>query len=131
MLAQAQSKHIYDDLIETDIISFLHEDPEYYDLIQALDVLPYFGELDELLEIIIPRLNENGILMLSAEISEKQSWQIQDSMRFCHDPNYIQSILESHRLKELHRSRVVARQENEQNLYAILFIYQKVDDNAL
>ena len=79
----------------------------------------------------MPRLNKNGILLLSAEISEEDVWKIQDSMRFSHHPEYIHSILESHGLQKLHCSRVVARQENEQNLYATLFIYQKVDDNAL
>ncbi|MES2204321.1 MAG: tetratricopeptide repeat protein [Pseudomonadota bacterium] len=125
MLSQAHDKHIYDDLIEADIVSFLSDDSHNYDLIQALDVLPYFGELENLVNKIIPRLTTQGILLFSAEISEDQPWQIQDSMRFCHDPNYIRSILEGHGLKELYRSRVIARQENEQNLYAILLAYQK------
>lgn len=128
MLAQARVKNIYNDLFESDIISFLRNDAQSYDLIQALDVLPYFGELDELLDAIIPRLCEKGILLLSAEISEEKPWEIQDSMRFCHYPDYIHTLLEPRGLKVLHRSNVVARQENEQNLYATLFVYQKMSD---
>ena len=131
MLAQAHAKHIYDDLVEVDIISFLREDLQHYDLIQALDVLPYLGELDELFNALVPRLNEKGVFLFSAEISENQPWKIQDSMRFCHDPDYIQSLLKSYGLKELYCSRVIARQENEQPLYATLFMYQKVDETGL
>lgn len=131
MLAHARAKNIYDDLFEADIISFLRADRQQYDLIQALDVLPYFGELDELFTAISPRLRAKGVLLLSAEISEKDNWQIQDSMRFCHHPDYIQGLLESHSMRLLHNSRVIARQENEQNLYVTLMIYLKVDDIAL
>ncbi len=124
MLAHARNKNVYDCLIEADIISFLCADNQSYDLIQALDVLPYFGELNELFSALIPRLSKYGIIMLSAEISDEQPWKIQDSMRFCHNPDYIHDLLLSHSMRLLHRSRVIARQENEQNLYAMLMVYQ-------
>ena len=124
MLAHARHKNVYDRLIESDIVSFLWSDAQCYDLIQVLDVLPYFGELNELFAALIPRLSKYGIIVLSAEISDEQPWQIQDSMRFCHNPDYIHEVLLSHSMRLLHRSRVIARQENEQNLYAMLMVYQ-------
>lgn len=131
MLSQARDKHIYDQLIEADIVSFLREKQQCYDLVQALDVLPYFGELEVLFDAICSRLNINGVFIFSSEISEERSWKIQDSMRFCHHSSYIQTLLDSHSMRILQSSRVVARQENEQNLYVMLMLYQKVDDNAL
>jgi len=125
MLMQARSKNVYDCLIEKDIISFLRDDPHHYDLIQALDVLPYFGELEELFDAIVPRMTENGLLVLSAEISEKLPWVIQDSMRFCHSSGYIQLLLTTLGLQLLHQSQGVARKENDQNLYAHIIVYKK------
>lgn len=131
MLLQARSKNIYDDLIEAEIIRFLSENSTHYDLIQALDVLPYFGQLNELFDKIVPRLSKKGIFVLSAEISEDAPWKIQESMRFCHHPDYIQTLLETYFLQLLHTSKVIARQENDQNLYSSIMIYQKVDDSIL
>lgn len=126
MLEQARKKNVYHELMEADILAFLRESQQHYDLIQALDVLPYFGELKTLLSLVLLRLEKSGLLLLSAEISDDVPWKIQDSMRFCHHPDYIHDLLLSGNMCLLHRSRVVARKENEQNLYVMLFVYQKI-----
>lgn len=131
MLSHARDKHIYDRLIESDVISFLCDDQCDYDLIQALDVVPYFGELEALFAAIFPRLIAGGLFLLSAEISDEHSWRIQDSMRFCHHPSYIQALLESYSMRLLCCSKVIARQENEQNLWVNVMLYQKVDAATL
>lgn len=131
MLAQARTKNIYDALFEADILTFLKETSHVYDVIQALDVLPYFGELEELICAVIPRLNDQGIVLFSAEMSVDQPWKVQDSMRFCHHADYIHALFSSQNMRLLHRSNVISRQENEQDLYVTLFAYQKVADSVL
>jgi predicted TPR repeat methyltransferase len=124
MLQHARHKEIYDHLIEQDLISFLHNTTEQYDLIQALDVLPYFGDLTELCNAILSCLTPNGLLIISYEISIAQSWYVQDSMRFCHHPDYIQSFMQN--TKIVYNQKVIARQENSQDLYVMLCCAQKL-----
>lgn len=126
MLAQARAKNCYDHLVESDIVSFLKNNQQDYDFIQALDVLPYFDELDELFSVMIQRLATSGILVFSAEVSATQNWAIQDSMRFCHSQNYIHGLLSKYPLQLLHSEQVIARKENEQNLYEIIMIYRRI-----
>lgn len=125
MLEQARIKKCYDHLIKSDIVAYLQNNQQQYDLIQALDVLPYFGDLKMLFSLIVKNLANNGLLVFSMEISDTQAWLVQDSMRFCHHPDYIQSVLDNYPMRLLHHSKVIARQENEQNLHAMIMIYKK------
>ena len=128
MLAQAQQKNCYVTLIATDILSYLRDTTAGYDLIQLLDVLPYFGELDTLLTALVSRLNPEGMLIMSAEISAGESWKIQDSLRFCHAVTYIEEMSHQHGLQCLHFSKIVARQEHGGGLHETFFVYTKPAD---
>ena len=111
MLAEARRKAIYDDLVESDLSTFLHHDPSHYDLMVASDVLPYSGALEPLFETLTPRLNAQGLFMFSIEISPLEPWALQASARFCHHPNYIKTLCHANHLQLIHQEPVVARRQ--------------------
>ncbi|KTD20589.1 methyltransferase [Legionella lansingensis] len=125
MLAQAKQKEIYDRLIESELVNFLKQEKQNYDLILAADVLPYFGELDSVLAAITERLSHQGYFIFSVEISEDKPWQLQATARFSHQPAYIKALADKHSLKIIHEEKVIARHQNQAPLAEILFVLQK------
>lgn len=126
MLNQARDKKIYDELVESDLSSFLTQDKRQYGLIIALDVFPYFGRLDELFKLIVSRMLLKGYLIFTNEISETEDWHLQITARFSHNPNYIKKLCENYGLSLIHQEEVVARQQKGEGLKENLFIFQKL-----
>ena len=122
MLAQARDKAVYDTLIEAELVHYLQENEQQYDLIVAADVLPYSGDLEPLFNVITKRLTQQGLFIFSSEISKDQPWALQDSARFCHHPDYIQQLCEQQGLKLVYQNKLVARQQDQQDLYVMLYI---------
>lgn len=125
MLAQAKEKHIYDELMESDLQQFFTNTPKQYDLIVAADVLPYFGELDTLFHMVAHHLASQGYFLFTIEISTKESWFLQTSARFSHHPNYIKKIVEENQLQLITEEKVPARRQNQQQLEVMLYVLQK------
>ena len=125
MLAEAAKKGIYDNLIESELITFLQTSQQSYELAVAADVLPYLGELEPLFSAIHQRLSHQGIFIFSLEISETEPWQLQSNTRFSHHPAYIQTLCNQHGFKIIEQEKVVARQQNQQSLEVMLYVTQR------
>jgi predicted TPR repeat methyltransferase len=124
MLSQARAKGIYDQLIESELITFLQQDKQHYELAVAADVLPYIGELDTLFSAVNQHLTHEGLFIFTHEISENQPWKLQDSARFSHHPDYIKTLCDQQNFHIIYQEKVVARQQNGQALHVMLYFVQ-------
>ncbi len=125
MLAQAREKAVYDELVEAELLVYLQQNTRQYDLLVAADVLPYSGDLQPLFAIINLRLTEDGLFVFSSEISANQPWALQYSARFCHHPDYIQALCDEHGLQLVYQEKIVARQQDGQDLFVMLYVARK------
>ncbi len=122
MLAIAREKTIYDTLMESEIIHFLQQDTHTYSLVIAADVIPYLGELETLFGLIRKRLANQGLFILTTEISIDEPWQLQSSARFSHHERYIQSLCAQHHLELIHQEKTIARLQNQLPLSVMIYI---------
>ena len=122
MIAQAREKAVYDTLIEAELLSYLEENQQTYDLIVAADVIPYSGDLQPLFTIMKQRLSAKGLFVFSSEISTDQPWTLQDSARFCHHPDYVHDLCAEHDLELIYEEKIVARQQEHQDLFVMLYV---------
>lgn len=122
MLAIARGKTIYDTLIESELIHFLQQDTHTYELAIAADVMPYFGELNTLFGLICKRLADQGLFILTTEISTDEPWQLQSSARFSHHERYIQSLCVQHNLELIHQEKAIARMQNQLPLSVMVYV---------
>ncbi len=97
MLAEARAKGIYATLEEADVLDWLADRPDTWQLILAGDVLCYFGALDGLLRAIQPRLAPGGWFVLSVEErredAEESGWSLQRQGRYAHSRAYLDEVL--------------------------------------
>ena len=93
MLLQAKKHQCYDLLIENNLQQNLGFKNNYFDLIIAGDLLPYFGNLENLFYNIIKILNiNNNMFMFNIELSNRENltdFTLQSSGRYTHNINYI------------------------------------------
>lgn len=125
MLEQARHKNIYDNLIEMELLTFLQQEKQAYDLIATLDVLPYLGDLDTIFSTLSHRLTSHGLFVFSCEICNHTTWQLQENARFCHNPHYIQALCEQYAMTLIEQKKVVARQQDQQDVYVVLYVAKR------
>jgi predicted TPR repeat methyltransferase len=90
MLAKAKEKNIYDQLIQDEIIPFLHRDTKLYNLFILADVLVYLGALEQLFANIQQRAHKQAIICLSLEKSSTTAtYALNSSGRFAHNSEYV------------------------------------------
>jgi predicted TPR repeat methyltransferase len=121
MLSQAREKCIYDELVESEIRTFLANDAQEYALIVAADVLPYLGALEILFEHIAPRLTSAGMFLFTTEISQEARWQLQPNARFAHHPTYLHELCTHHDLVLIHQEQVIARHQDHHPVQTMLY----------
>jgi predicted TPR repeat methyltransferase len=92
MLAKARERGLYDRLVESEASAFLAGNDARFDLVTALDVLVYFGDLAALFDSVARRLTSGGIFVLSFETAGGADYRLRPSGRFAHDPNYVASL---------------------------------------
>lgn len=127
MLLRAKEKGIYDQLVQEELIHFLHNTPEHYDLIVVADVFPYFGDLEPIIQLISQKLTQGGMCVFSTEINTTSPWKLEVSARFSHQPEYVMQLCARYHLQELSHNKVPARIQNQQPLHEMLYCVSKRD----
>lgn len=107
LLEQAATKEfndgrVYDKLEKVDIISYLKNNKQQYDLITAASVLQSFGDLHEVLSLCKDSLADGGILSVSLEQSVDGDIKFDPvSNSFAHSLDYIRLCVRDIGYKEL------------------------------
>ncbi|MDF1647066.1 MAG: tetratricopeptide repeat protein [Legionellaceae bacterium] len=121
MLAEAAQKSIYDELVETDFISYLKQKNRPFSLIVAADVLPYLGELNTLFQCLQTQLTPSGLFLFTIEVSQTTDWVLQKTARFAHHPHYIETLAAHHHFDIVYQKSFIARKQHDDDLSVILF----------
>ncbi|BDV34137.1 methyltransferase domain-containing protein [Methylocystis iwaonis] len=92
MLEKAEERGLYHRLVESEAIAFLAADDARFDLVTALDVLVYFGDLSTLFEQTAQRLTPGGLFVTSFETGEGADYRLRPCGRFAHAPDYVAAV---------------------------------------
>ncbi|MEO8385019.1 MAG: tetratricopeptide repeat protein [Betaproteobacteria bacterium] len=127
MLEVARKRGIYDELLESDLVSYLRAIAEPADLIAATDVLIYVGNLAPLFEQIAMRLSSCGAFVFSTETPDglTEGMRLQPSGRYAHSVQYVEKLATASGLRVSERSRTVIRTENGAAVNGFMFVVEK------
>ena len=92
MLEIASDKQVYHALHQADIVSFLHESEELYDLFLATDVFVYVGKLETVFQLVKERSLPGAYFAFSTEWTDSDDFVLQRSARYAHSREYIKSL---------------------------------------
>lgn len=121
---------VYDSLLSTDLLQLRKSgvSPEGVELVTAADVLVYFGELYELLEVFSSLCASGAYLIFTCErLEEEESlhgWRLTSSGRFAHTRSYVEGAAIAVGFRSLSYEEVVPRMEGETPVQGHLFVFQ-------
>ncbi len=84
MLEKAANRNLYDRLVEGDMIAFLEQSEERFDLLFAADALIYLGDLGAFLRAAAHVTAPGALVAFNVETTEEASYALLPSGRFAH-----------------------------------------------
>jgi predicted TPR repeat methyltransferase len=95
MLEGARRRGVYDELTQTNLVSFLHGETTSFDVVVAADVLCYFGVLDEVMTAAAGALRPGGVIVFTVESTPDLSddWMLALNGRYAHSPRYVATAM--------------------------------------
>ncbi len=111
MVEAARAKKVYDELVVAEIVTFLEQDQEPFDLIVAADVFIYVGELDRFFATLARGLARTGRILFSTEQMAGQGYQLRPSGRYAHAFSYIEAVAARHGFRVLATQSANIRKE--------------------
>jgi predicted TPR repeat methyltransferase len=114
MLEKAGQKGIYTNLYKEDIVEFLADAREQYDLFMAADVFIYIGNLAPLFLAVQNRATTGAYFVCSTEVVEEGEVELRKTGRYAHSEAYIRSLASAHNFTVLRCSSVPLRKEGEE-----------------
>ncbi len=125
MLNKARAKNIYDELIESDIVTALAGLVASYDLIIAADTLVYFGDLSAVFTGCACVLKLQGLLAFSVEVGKETDFQLQTTGRYTHSRMYIENLAKQHHFQILQSSEAAGRMQQGKPVSSFIFVLRK------
>ena len=125
MLDQAKARGDYDELVADEIVRFMRNRTNSFDLIVAADTLVYFGALEECLAAARESLRAGGHLAFSVENLEgdtESGHQLTGSGRYAHDEAYVRTSMEAAGFAVTAIDRAVLRLESSKPVEGLLVI---------
>jgi len=97
MLALAEDKKVYHSLVKAELVDYLSDKREAFDLIVSADALVYFGSLARVISTLTTALRPNGLLAFTlehvADDNALTDYRLERHGRYSHGQNYIEGLL--------------------------------------
>lgn len=119
MLKAAKEKHLYENLIESDILSFLEKNKVKFNFILLLDVLEYTKDFEKILNLCFP---SHLLLSIEKAPNEIKTYTLAPTGRYQHNPNYIENLLKTIGYKNIQTHNLPLRTENGKDVEGVLFL---------
>jgi predicted TPR repeat methyltransferase len=124
MIEKSKEKEIYEALYEDDILKFLNESKETFDLFIAADVLIYLGDPIPFFEKIKKAAADGAIIVLSTESCDEGDYHIRQTGRYAHNKSSIEEVASRFGFKLLLRNSAGLRMEKEQWVDGDIFVFK-------
>ena len=89
MASEAEKLNIYDTLIIGDIVEKLNAFHDKFDLLVALDVLIYIGDVQSIFRAVHNSCKQDSLFIFSVESQDEDGYSLLKSSRYAHSDEYI------------------------------------------
>ncbi|NKE46504.1 methyltransferase domain-containing protein [Roseomonas frigidaquae] len=125
MLAEARRRGLYDALHEAELVDFLATRRAGFDLVAAVDVLNYLGDLAPALAGIAGALAPGGVAAFSIEAGEGAPFALGEGLRYRHDPAHVLALAAEAGLALLARQDAPLREEKGAPVAGVLLVLRR------
>jgi predicted TPR repeat methyltransferase len=103
MLAQAQARNVYDELVKGELTAYVSDSVGAFDVIVSADTLVYFGPLEAIVAAAAEALRPGGRLIFTVEAlidaGSDAGYTISLHGRYCHTRQYLERVLRDANLR--------------------------------
>ena len=89
MASEAEKLNFYDTLIVGDIVEELNAFHDKFDLLVALDVLIYIGDVQSIFRAVYNSCKQDSLFIFSVETQDEDGYSLLKSSRYAHSDEYI------------------------------------------
>ena len=126
MLEGARQKDVYTELYEADLIDALDNYEDEIDLVIAMDVLCFFGDLTDIFQRTRRALHDDGLFGFSVvKPKSDASWELQEYGHFVHSTEHIRNVAVSTGCTELFIDELPLRKEMNEDQYGYVCVFRK------
>ena len=126
MLDVAREKNAYTELRVADLMDVLAQERDAFDLVIAMDVLCYFGDLGEIFHRCSATLRERGVFAFSVEKPDHdEDWQLHPYGHFVHSLRHIRQVAADAGLREAFSEEMVLRREAHEPRVGYLCLFRR------
>ncbi|WP_431283430.1 methyltransferase domain-containing protein [Humitalea sp. 24SJ18S-53] len=125
MLALAEARGLYAALHAADLLAFLPPQAGGWDLVAAVDVLNYLGDLGPALQQIAVALVPGGIAAFSIETGDVAPFALGEGMRYRHAPAHVAALAAAAGFSVLIQQDAVLREEKGVPVAGTLFVLRR------
>ena len=131
MLSRCARGGHYDQLVQQELVAFLQDESDHFDLMISADTLVYFGDLRAFVSSAAERLTTGGRLLFTVEqnVESDEPYILYHHGRYGHHSDYLQSELELAGLKVLLIGDCVLRRELGEPVRGWLISTQKIAES--
>jgi predicted TPR repeat methyltransferase len=129
MLERAHRLELYDDLACGELVEYLHERPQTFDVAVAADVLIYFGELATVFAAVRRSLRSGGRFVFSLEDGDGASYVLRSTCRYAHARGYVESVAAAQGFEVERIDTVVLRTESRADVAGHLVVLRRAETN--
>ena len=125
MISEAEKLDIYDKLLVGDIVEELSLMEDKFDLLIALDVLIYVGDVKSIFQAVRKRCEINSLFVFSVEIQDSNGYSLLKSSRYAHSDKYIKDQA-AELFKLVDSKDVRLRKEGNNWINGKVFVFQPI-----
>ena len=133
MIEVAKRKSIYDYLENIDLITFLSNSRDKFDLFISADVFGYIGDLDLIFKSVSATANEHALFLFSVEkygqeeaSSSKLPYVVRSSGRVAHSRCYITDLVDQYQFSLEHCEEAIIRNDYDQPIIGDFYRLRKL-----
>jgi predicted TPR repeat methyltransferase len=125
MLAEARRKGVYDELVQGELIETLDKIDKQYDLVIAMDVLVFFGDLGPIFERVRKVLRPQGLFIFDLEKGDAaHPWQLHIFGNYVHSRGYMAELADRYSFSEMLCEELDIRKEVSSYIKGYLAFFQ-------
>lgn len=133
MIEVAKRKNIYDYLENIDLITFLSNSRDKFDLFISADVFGYIGDLDLIFKSVSATANEHALFLFSVEkygqeeaSPSKLPYVVRSSGRVAHSRCYITDLIDQYQFSLEHCEEAIIRNDYDQPIIGDFYRLRKL-----
>jgi predicted TPR repeat methyltransferase len=118
-------RKLYDELLVAELVDYLRDRPNSFDLIVAADVLLYLGDLTPFFTAAANSLRPSGLLLFSVEASPQSDFMLLPTQRFAHSLEYLIRLAAVNDLIVESTEQAALRRESNKDVPGYLLLMRK------